>query len=157
MNKRNNKVQDNYLNKYIKLSRVIVTILVFIVLNIWFLSENDPHWILSLIISSIVFIISFPCSKICKLLITKGDKIPSKISMIIYYLLILPIIFFLILIVVGLFCALIVSLLQHTISMNLGTAVLIACTGIGIFTCCLVPYFQTLIILILRLILKSHK
>lgn len=154
LEKSNNKIQN--FNKYIKLSRVIVTFMAFIILNIWFLFENDPQWILSIIISGAVLIVSFPSSKICKFLITQGDKIKSKILKVVYYIFILPITFLSLLLIVGLFCALIVALLGNIISIDLETAVLIAFIGIVVFTCCLVPYFQTLIILILRWILKSN-
>lgn len=143
-------MQSNSLEKYIKFSRIIITLLVFIVLNSWFLYENDPQWILSIIISGVVFFITSPSSKICKLLINKGDKIESKILKVLYYILVLPITFLVLLFMVGLFYTLIVALFELTDSLDLGGAVLIAFTGIGIFTCALVPYFQTLIILVLR-------
>ena len=149
-------MQDKFLNKYIKLSRIIVTFFVFIVLNIWFLSENDPQWIFSLIISGVVLVISFPSSIICKFLITQGDKIESKVLKVVYYIFALPIIFILFLFIVILFCALVVELLEHIVSINLGLALLIAYIGIGILTLVLVPYYQTLIILILRWFLKFN-
>ena len=149
-------MQNNLLSKYIKLSRVIITFLVFIVLNVWFLYENDPQWILSIIITTIVFLINYPSSKICKFLINKGDKIESKILKLLYYIFALPIAFLICLFIVGLFYTLVVMLLNYTDSLNLGLAVLLAYTGIGIFTCVLVPYFQTLIILTLRCFLKFH-
>ena len=147
-------MQINFLDKYIKLSRVIITFLMFIVLNAWFLYENDPQWILSIIISVIIFFINYPSSKICKFLINKGDKIESKILKLLYYIFALPIAFLVCLFIVGLFYTLVVILLDYTDSLNLGLAVLIAYTGIGIFTCVLVPYFQTLIILVLRYFFK---
>ncbi len=147
-------MQNKSLEKYRKISRIIITLLVFIVLNSWFLYDNDPQWILSIIISGVVFFINSPSSKICIFLINKGDKIERKILKVLYYILALPIAFLVLLFIVGLFCALIVALLEWTGSLNLGLAVLIAFTGIGVFTCVLVPYFQTLIILILRHFLK---
>ncbi len=150
-------MQKDILDKYIKLSRIIITFLVFIVLNICFLYENDPQWIISIIISSIVLIISSPSSKICKFLINIGDKIDRIILKILYYFLLLPIIFIILLFIVGLICSLIVMLFEYMGSISLGFALLIAFTGVGIFTCVLVPYFQTLIILILRYIYKVKK
>lgn len=147
-------MQNKSLEKYRKISRIIITLLVFIVLNSWFLYDNDPQWILSIIISGVVFFINSPSSKICIFLINKGDKIERKILKVLYYILALPIAFLVLLFIVGLFCALIVALLEWTGSLDLGLAVLIAFTGIGVFTCVLVPYFQTLIILILRHFLK---
>lgn len=148
-------MQNELMEKYIRISRIIITLMVFIVLNAWFLFENDPHWIIALIISSIVFFINFPSSKICKFIINKGDKITNKILKALYYVFALPIIFLLLLLIVGLLCACVVAILEHINSLNLGTAILIAFTGIGLFTCILVPYFQTLIILILRCFKKK--
>ena len=139
-------MQNELMEKYIRISRVIITLMVFIVLNAWFLFENDPHWIIALIISSVVFFINFPSSKICKFIINKGDKITNKILKALYYVFTLPVIFLLVLLIAGLLCACVVAILEHINSLDLGTAILIAFTGIGIFTCVLVPYFQTLIV-----------
>lgn len=145
-------MQNELMEKYIRISRVIITLMVFIVLNAWFLFENDPHWIIALIISIVVFFINFPSSKICKFIINKGDKITNKILKVFYYVFALPVIFLLLLLIVGLLCACVVAIFIN--SLDLGTAILIAFIGIGILTCVLVPYFQTLIILILRCFLK---
>ena len=144
------------MEKHIKISRIIITLIAFILLNIWFLYENDPQWIISTIISIIVFFISSPSSKICKFIINEGDKIENKILKILFFAFALPIIFFLLLCMVALLCAFIVEFFVPANSLNLGLAVLIAFTGIGIFTCVLVPYFQTLIILTLRKFLKTN-
>lgn len=144
-------MQNNYLmERCIKLSRIFVSLTVFIILNAWFLFENDPQWIFSIIISTVVFFLSFPSSKVCKFLINKGDKIKNKILRILFYTLLLPIIFIIFIFIVMLLCALFVELFFSTDSISLGTAVLIAFTGIGILTCVLVPYYQTIIILIFR-------
>lgn len=137
------------IDKYLRISRLIVTLLAFIILNAWFLWENDPQWILSLIISCAVFIVSFPSSKICLSLINKGDNIKNIFYKVAYYGLALPIIFFVTIILVAILYSVLVSLIPEE-TLTLGLAVLIACAGIGIFTCILVPYFQTLIILLLK-------
>lgn len=143
-------MRSNLIKKCVKPSRIIVTLTVFIILNTWFLLENDPQWIFSIIVSTIVFFLSFPSSKVCKFLINKGDKIKNKILRFLFYSLLLPIIFVIFILIVMLLCALIVELFFSTDSISLGTAVLIAFTGVGILICTLVPYFQTIIILILR-------
>jgi hypothetical protein len=137
------------IDKYLKISRLIVTLLAFIILNAWFLWENDPQWILSIIISCAVFIVSFPSSKICLTLINKGDNIKNTFYKVAYYGLALPIIFFVTIILVAILCSVLVSLIPEE-TLTLGLALLIAFAGIGIFTCILVPYFQTLIILLLK-------
>lgn len=147
-------MQSNLMEKCIKLSRTFVTLTVFIILNAWFLFENDPQWIFSIIVSAVVFFISIPTSKVCKFLINKGDKIKNKILRILFYALVLPIIFIILIFIVMLLCALVVEVFFPTDSISLGTAVLIAFTGVGIFTCVLVPYYQTIIILIIRYFLS---
>jgi len=150
-------MQSDLMKKCIKLSRTFVALTVFIILNTWFLFENDPQWIFSIIVSTVVFFISFPSSRICKFLINKGDKIKNKILRILFYALVLPIIFIIFIFIVMLLCALVVELFFSTDSISLGTAALIAFTGIGILTCVLVPYYQTIIILILRYFLNLKK
>ena len=147
-------MQSNLMEKCIKLSRTFVTLTVFIILNAWFLFENDPQWIFSIIVSAVVFFISIPTSKVCKFLINKGDKIKNKILRILFYALVLPIIFIILIFIVMLFCALVVEVFFPTDSISLGTAVLIAFTGVGILTCVLVPYYQTINILIIRYFLS---
>lgn len=105
--------------------------MVFIVLNAWFLFENDPHWIIALIISLVVFAFTFPSSKICKLIINKGDKITSKLFKTLYYIFALPVIFILLLLIV----LFLLTFIFEDMKLSLGTGVLIAFTGIGIFTC----------------------
>ena len=102
-------MENELIKKYIQISKIIITVIVFIVLNIWFLFENDPQWILALIISVVVFIINYPSSRICILIIKKGDKITGKILKVLYYLFVLPIIFSLVVIIIGLLCTLIIS------------------------------------------------
>lgn len=150
-------MQNNLMKKCIKLSRIFVSLTVFIILNAWFIFENDPQWVFSIIVSAVVFFLSFPSSIVCKLLINKGDKIKNKILRILFYTLVLPIIFIIFIFIVMLLCALIVELFLPTDSNSFGTSVLIAFTGIGILTCVLVPYYQTIIILILRYFLNLKK
>lgn len=138
------------MEKCIKISRIIITLIVFIALNAWFIFENDPHWIASLIISTLVFFISFPSSIICKFLIKKGDKILGKILKVLYYTFTLPLIFIFLICVVSLLCAFVIEFFLSNSFFTLGFAVLVAFIGIAVFTCVLVPYFQTIIILILR-------
>lgn len=147
-------MKSNLMKKCIKLSRIFVSLTVFIILNAWFVFENDPQWIFSIIVSAVAFFISIPSSNICTFLIAKGDKINRKILRILFYLLILPIVFIIFIFIVMLLCAFIVEFFFPINSISLGAAVLIAFTGIGILTCVLVPYYQTIIILILRYFLS---
>lgn len=148
-------MQSDLMKKCRKLSRIFVALTVFIILNAWFLFENDPQLIFSIIVSAGAFFFSFPSSKVCQLLINKGDKIKNKILRILFYSLVLPIIFIIFIFIVMLLCAVVVELFFSTDSISLGTAVLMAFTGVGILTCTLVPYYQTIIILILRYFLSK--
>ena len=148
------KMQSKLMKKSIKLSRIFVSLTVFIILNAWFLFENDPQWIFSIIVSAVVFFFSFPNSKVCKFIINNGDKIKNKLLRLLFYALGLPIIFIILIFIVMLLCALVVELFFSTDSISLGTAVLIAFTGVGILTCTLVPYYQTIIILVIRYFLS---
>lgn len=148
-------MKDTIMNKCIRQSRLIILVLIFIVLNSWFIYENDPQWIVTSIISLICFLISFPSSKLSKLMIKKGDKIKNKIYNFLYYAFLLPIIFLLVLLATIIILSLIFEYVIPVEALSLGAALIIAFSGIGLFTCILVPYFQTLIILILRKINKD--
>lgn len=150
-------MQSDLMKKCIKLSRLLLSLTVFIILNAWFIFENDPQWIFSTIISVIIFFFSFPSSKISEFIINNGDKIKNKILRILFYLLILPITFIIFIFIVMLLCALVVELFFPTNSISIGTAILIAFIGIGILTCVIVPYYQTIIILILRYFIRLKK
>lgn len=146
----NIKMQSKSIEKNIQISRIIITLMVFIVLNSWFIFENDPHWMLATIMSIIVFFFSFLSSKICKFLINKGDKIKNKLLKGLYYAFALPIVFLLLLLIIVLF----LLIIFEDMELSFGAGLLLVFTGIEIFICVLVPYFQTLIILILRYFLN---
>jgi len=140
-------MQSELMDKYVQISRIVITLLIFTVLNIWMI--NDLQWAFEffvLIISLVVFFVSFPSSKICKIFIKKGDKIESKLLKTLYYIFALPAIFLLLLLIT----IFLLTYIFKNMELSLGTGILIVFTGIGIFTCILVPYFQTLIILVLR-------
>ncbi len=117
---------------------------------------NDLQWAFEffvLIISLVVFFVSFPSSKICKTFIKKGDKIESKLLKTLYYIFALPVIFLLLLLIT----IFLLTYIFKDMELSLGTGILIVFTGIGIFTCILVPYFQTLIILVLRYFMQNSE
>ncbi len=99
--------------KYIKISRVIVTLLVFILLNIWFILDRDPHVLLATLVSLVVFLSNSLSIKVCKVLIDKGEKIENKIIRILYYIFALPILALVILFVVALIFVLFLDLLDY--------------------------------------------
>lgn len=150
-------MKKELMNKCIKLSRVIIALLVFTLSSAWFLFENDPQWVFSIIVSLVVYFVSSPASKTCKFIIKKGDKIKNKTLRVLFYLLLLPIVFVVLLFLVLLIYVLVGKIFFSSDSIQLSTAVFAAFIGIGILICIMVPYFQTIIILLLRYFLGSKK
>lgn len=78
--------------KAYKISRYVLPVISFIVLCIMFINE-DSSWItVALILSVIVFGLSFPSTWMSKKIYNMGNKFNNKIFKVSYYLLILPII-----------------------------------------------------------------
>lgn len=144
-------MKKELMKKCIKLSRIFITLMVFIFLNAYFLYENDPQWVFTIIVSFVVFFLCLPTSKVSIFLINKGDKIKNKLLKLLFYILLLPIIFIIILLGILIF-----NFFLSMDSLSLRNAVLMMFAGVGILICILVPYFQTLIILFLRYFFKKN-
>ena len=90
-------MQNNSLDKYIKLSRIAMAFLMFIVIDIEILFvSHDISQLLSAIISSgfialIMYAITSQSSKICKFIINKWDKMNNNTLSPIFYILAFPI------------------------------------------------------------------
>ena len=86
---------EETMEKEYKISRVILAIIVFIIFNIILIIGGGELWIVPLIFALITFGISFPSSKISRKIISIANKLESKLSKILYYIVALPIIIFL--------------------------------------------------------------
>lgn len=141
------------MNTEYKISRIILTIIVFIIFNTILIIGDSKYWVILPLISALItFCISFPSSKISRKIISIANKLESKLSKILYYMIALPIIIFL-------FFGGIYAFSIIPINSSLGAAlehgiIVILLYVFGIFGVIL-PYIQTLIVLILIHFIKK--
>ena len=144
-------------NKLYKTSRLILTIMALIIFNIMFINEDIEWKILSIVFALITFGVSFPSTIISKKIINIENKIESKILKILYYIIVLPIVIYIFLMIIALFIGFIYLNIPtpSEFSAQLGQALLglFFITVGAIFI--VVPYIQTLIVLILRKFIKN--
>ncbi len=135
---------DNTINKTFKISRIVITILTFIIFNIMIIiNQRDFFNIIPFIFAALTFAFSFPSSVISRKLISVGNSLKSKLLRILYYLLILPII--------SIVLAYIILFILVTNSNNLFIIFWIAIGVIGV----VLPYIQTIIVLVINFFLKN--
>lgn len=145
------------MEKSYKMSRVILSVIAFIIFNIMFINEDVSWKIFPLIFAVIVFGISFPSSVISRKLINIGNKLESKLLKILYYAIALPTISFLLF--YGIYAIMLFIAESIPTPNEMGAALskalfLLFCITIGAI-CIIVPYIQTLIVLILNRFVKN--
>lgn len=142
---------ENTNKKIYKISRIILALLTFIIFNIILFYEDDSL-VFSALFALIAYGVSFPSSIITKKIINIGNKIENKILSILYYIIILPII---VIVLVILTYVIITSIFDNSASLSLSKALF----GLFLITvgaiCIIVPFAQSLVILILRKFIKE--
>lgn len=145
------------MEKSYKISRVILAVMAFIIFNIMFINEDASWRILPPIFVVIVFGISYPSSVISRLLINIGNKLESKLQKILYYVIALPIISFLLF--YGIYA--IMCFIDESIPAPNEMGAVLSQALMMLFwitvgaICVIVPYIQTLIVLILKCFVKN--
>lgn len=141
-------------NEY-KISRIILAFIVFIIFNTILIIGDSKYWIsLPIIFALITFGISFLSSKISRKIISIANKLESKLSKILYYMIALPIIIFLS------FCLIyIISIIpiDNTLNAALRQGIIVILLSVFEIFGIVLPYVQTLIVLILKCFVKKHK
>lgn len=144
------------MEKSYKMSRVILAIIAFIIFKILLINEDISWKIIPLVFAIIVFVLSFPSSLISKLIINIGNKLKSKLLKILFYVFLLPIQFLLFLMMYGIMFSFFDSILTPN---DMRAALNIAFFGLFLVTvgtiCLILPYIQTLIVLILKRFVKE--
>ena len=150
-------MEQQIMKKSYKLSRIILAILAFLIFNIMFINEDISWKFLSFIFSLITFIMSFPSSIISKKIINLGHNIKNNMIKILFYIIVLPIIIFILSILIYLFNILIFDIfpISNDFSTELGQGLLILFLITVEIICIIVPYIQTLIVLILKQMIKN--
>ncbi len=144
------------MEKSYKISRLILALIAFIIFKIVFINE-DVSWMIPLIFAIIVFVLSFPSSVVSKLIINIGNKLKSKLLKILFYIFLLPIQFLLFLMIYGFIATFFESIPTPN---DMGAALSIAFFCLFLVTigtiCVILPYIQTLIVLILKRLIKDN-
>lgn len=150
-------MEQQIMKKSYKLSRIILAILAFLIFNIMFINEDISWKFLSFIFSLITFIMSFPSSIISKKIINLGNNIKNNMIKILFYIIVLPIIIFILSILIYLFNILIFDIfpISNDFATELGQGLLILFLITVEIICIIVPYIQTLIVLILKQMIKK--
>lgn len=130
-------------------SRIIIAIITLVIFNILFIHEDISWKILSLIFAIIAYGISYPSTWITNALINIGNKIQNRIIRILYYVIALPVV----IILLSLDMYLIYDFIPTNISLSSGLIAMFCMTVLTISM--IVPYVQTLIILIAKKIIKE--
>lgn len=143
------------MEKSYKISRIILVVMAFIIFNIMFINEDVSWKILPPIFAIIVFGVSYPSSVISRLLINIGNKLESKLLKILYYVIALPILVFML--ILGIYTIFIINTIPtpNEFGAALGQALLgLFCVAVGAIGV-IVPYIQTLIVLVLKQFVKE--
>lgn len=150
-------MEQQIMKKSYKLSHIILAILAFLIFNIMFINEDITWKSLSFIFSLITFIMSFPSSIISKKIINLGNNIKNNMIKILFYIIVLPIIIFILSILIYLFNILIFDIfpISNDFATELGQGLLILFLITVEIICIIVPYIQTLIVLILKQMIKN--
>ena len=150
-------MEQQIMKKSYKLSHIILAILAFLIFNIMFINEDISWKFLSFIFSLITFIMSFPSSIISKKIINLGNNIKNNMIKTLFYIIVLPIIIFILSILIYLFNILIFDIFptSNDFATELGQGLLILFLITVEIICIIVPYIQTLIVLILKQMIKN--
>ncbi len=147
---------EKQMKKNYSISRVILTILTFILLCILFKNEDASFLKLNITLTTIAFAISFPGALLSKKLIQIGDRIENTILKVLYYLIFLPSIA--IIIFLGLYAIIYTIYLNfpetNSLQGALSQAIWVIYSLIASAIIVTIPYLQTIIVLILKKLKK---
>lgn len=146
------------MEKIYSISRIILTVITAIVFKIMFINEHESWSIIPYILAAIVFGLSFPSSVISKKVISVEKKIKNKMLKALYYIFALPLIS--VVIFAGIYLIMI-RIYNNAPSSNemgeaLGNALVFLFFVVVAFIGIILPYVQTIIVLILKCIIKNR-
>lgn len=149
--------QKKLMAKSYNISRVILAVMTFLIFRFMFIHEDESWNTVSFIFGIIVFFISFPSTLISRLIIKLGDKLGYKPLKFLYYFIALPITVFILFL--GIYYAIFFIADSIPTPNEFGAALSQALWTLFFMAvgtiCVVVPYIQTLIVLILKRFLKE--
>lgn len=141
-----------------KLSRVIIASLVAMISFVALINETFIIMIVGCILfSGIAVLMSFLGTSVSKKMIEVGDNISNNILRIMYYLML-----FVILLVISILFYSVTAFLSETLfysddlAESLGQAILVLAIAFSFFIFVIIPYIQTILVLVLRKFMKSE-
>lgn len=142
------------MKKEYKISRYIILVLTFVIFNIMFINEDKSWLILPFVFALITFGFSFPSTIFSKKIIKLGDNIKNKALKILFYMSLL-----IVLLLLSVEVATIIALIFQNFLPNksLGQGLLVLFLLSIIMIAIILPYIQTIIVLITRRIKKDTK
>lgn len=145
------------MDKSYRISRVILAVMTFLILCIMLINEDQSWSIVPVLFALITFAISFPSTLISILFIKLGDKLGNKPLKILYYFIALPIV--VLLLIFGIYALAMFIDDRLPSPEDFGAALsqalmVVFFMAVGI-VCVVIPYIQTLIVLILKRFLKE--
>ena len=149
---------ERYEREY-KISRIIITLMTFIISIIVFHNEDISFLTVGVaLFTAVAFCVSFLGTFVSRKMVATGDRIKNVFLKILYYISLL----FAILLIAYLFLMILYFINDARPSSNewsdaLSRAIILVLTAASFFVMVVVPYIQSLIVLILRRILKKNQ
>ncbi len=145
--------------KAYKISRYVLPIISFVILCIMFINE-DSSWITAaLILSAIVFGLSFPSTWMSKKIYKFGSELESTFAKVSYYLLFLPILEFILFYLSYLLILFLGDKFIITKNNDLATALSQAFTVLFFVfvatVCIILPHIQAMVVIVIKRFLKE--
>ena len=141
------------LDKDYKISRIILTIITFLITIILGINKLDNVIVVSIIIALFTYSVSYSSTMISKKLVGIGDKIENNLKRVIYYFVILPII-------IAIVCGIIYTInkvfpISNQFETSIVQGILFFISIELLLICIIFPYIQTLIVLVIRNFIKK--
>lgn len=141
------------LDKDYKISRIILTIITFLITIILEINKLDNVIVVSIIIALFTYSVSYSSTMISKKLVGIGDKLDNNLKRVIYYFVILPIIIAVVYSIIYVVNKVFPISNQFETSIVQGILFFISIELLLI--CIIFPYIQTLIVLVIRKFIKK--
>ena len=145
------------MKKYYSVSRIVISVLAVIISLIALINEDISFKVAGATLAAVVALVtSFVATPVSKRLIRTGDDIANKYLRALYYILILPVILLIVFVIYLMIMFIYDHMEQPTeFGAALSQALIVVFLYAAVFIAFIVPYIQTLIVLLLRKILKD--
>lgn len=145
--------------KAYKISRCVLPIISFVILCIMFINEDSSWVTVALILSAIVFGLSFPSTWISKKIYKFGSELESTFAKVSYYLLFLPILEFILFYLSYVLILFLGDKFIITKNNVLATALSQAFTVLFFVfvatVCIILPHIQAMVVIVIKRFLKE--